>query len=46
MKMVSETNTYKVADLEFDGIRRRYDDFVHQRSCTLQYKMILIKEVV
>ena len=35
----------KVADLEFDGIGRRYDDFVHQRSCTIQYRMILIKVV-
>ena len=32
--MVSKTDTCKVADLEFDGIGRRYEDFVHQGSCT------------
>ena len=28
----------KVADLEFVGFGRRYEDFVHQGSCTLLYK--------
>ena len=49
MKMASKTNTCKVADLEFDGFGRRYVDFVHQGSCTLQYMyapyMIFVKEL-
>ena len=35
--MASKTNTCKVADLEFESIGRRYEDFVHQGSRTLQY---------
>ena len=34
--MVTKTNTCKVTDLEFDGIGRRYEDFVNQGLCTLQ----------
>ena len=38
--MASKTNTCKVADLEFDGFGRRYEDFMHQGSCTLLYKRL------
>ena len=38
LHVVSKTNTCKVADLKFDDFGRRYEDFVHQGSCTLQYK--------
>ena len=35
--MASKPNTSKLADLEFDGFRRRYEDFV-EGSCMLQHK--------
>ena len=37
-KKMSNTSTCKVAALEFDRIWRRYEDIVHQGSCTLEFK--------
>ena len=38
--MASKTNTCKVADLEFDGIGRRYEDFMHQGLRMLEYIIV------
>ena len=38
------TLTCKVADLEFDGFGKRYEDFMHQELCTLLYKRF-VKEL-
>ena len=44
-KVASKTNTCKVADLEFDGIWRRNEDFFASRIMYAPVKMIFMKEL-
>ena len=43
--MASKLTLLSLPNWSWTGFGRRYEDFVHQGSCTLQYKMIFVKEI-